>query len=142
MKQKRRPQRSPSLYSFIGLLLVQRDTSLHAIDALHERGNGLDIGIGRLGAKALEEVQQFGGIRHKLHVLSVNLGSDGNGLDASDGQHEFRILDGPCALGCSAIQRSGIGTVLFEGHREGAGLDTISGQILLQLVLQLVGSDL
>ena len=142
MKQKRRPQRSPSLYSFIGLLLVQRDASLHAIDALHERGNSLDVGIGRLGAKALEEVQKFGGIRHELHVLAINLRGDGDGLDASDGQQQFRVLDCPCSLSRSAIQRSGICAVLLEGHREGARLDAIFGQVSLQLVLQLVGSNL
>ena len=49
---------------------MQRDTSLHAIDALHERGNGLDIGIGRLGAKALEEVQQFGGLMPAMVSMS------------------------------------------------------------------------
>ena len=76
---------------------MQRDAGLHALDALHKRGDGLKVGIGGLGTHGLEEVEELGGIGDELHVLSVNLGGDGDSLDACDGEHELRVLDGPSA---------------------------------------------
>ena len=46
--------RASHIFKIDFLLLMQGDTSLHAVDTLHQCGNGLDIGIGRFGTHGLE----------------------------------------------------------------------------------------
>ena len=44
------------------LLLLQRNTRLHALGTFQQRGNGLEVIVAGVGTKRLEHVQQFGGI--------------------------------------------------------------------------------
>ena len=116
---------------FFNLLLPQRDTCLHALDTLHQRSDGLDTRIARLGTQCLKQVQQFGGICHELQVFAVYLGGDGECLHTDYRQDELRVLHLPGALRCLALHRLREGTVLLEGHREVTGLNAILRQLLL-----------